>query len=272
MMQPEMKHCTYIIALLLSIVCVPSACAQRVYVTKQIRNSNTLSVLTRNLELAKTAKGKASQVITHVGYTTSYNSNWLIPNWVAYELTAREVAGTFPRPKKQFEPDPMIKGRSAEHQDYSNSGYSRGHMAPAADMKWSEQAMLESFYLSNICPQISELNGGVWEKLENRVRKLASESNVYVCCGPIVSSSPKRIGKNKVAVPAKFFKVLCMQRKGKWQSIGFIMPNTAIKGSMFDYAVTVDEVERLTGHDFFYNLQDDVENQIESHVKVKDWM
>ena len=139
-------------------------------------------------------------------------------------------------------------------------------------MKWSELAMLESFYLSNICPEIAELNGGVWEKLENRVRKLASELNVYVCCGPIVSSSPKRIGENRVAVPTKFFKVLCMQRKGKWQSIGFVMPNSAIKGSMFDYAVTVDEVERLTGHDFFYNLPDDIETQIESQFKQKDRM
>lgn len=267
-----MKYCSYIISMLLSIVCFTSANAQQVLVTKQNKNSNGSIVTTRNLELAKTAKGKASQVITHVGYTTSYNSNWLIPNWVAYELTSREVAGTYPRPKKQFEPDPMVKGRSAEHRDYTNSGYSRGHMAPAADMKWSEQAMLESFYLSNICPQIAELNGGVWEKLENRVRKLASESNVYVCCGPIVGSSPKRIGENKVAVPAKFFKVLCMQRKGKWQAIGFVMPNSAIKGSMFDYAVTVDEVERLTGHDFFHNLPDDIETLIESQFKQKDWM
>lgn len=184
-----MKYCSYIIFMLLSIVSFTPANAQQVFINKQIKNSNGSVVTTRNLELAKTAKGKASQVITHVGYTTSYNSNWLIPNWVAYGLTAREVAGTYPRPKKQFEPDPMVKGRSAEHRDYTNSGYSRGHMAPAADMKWSEQAMLESFYLSNICPQIAELNGGVWEELENRVRKLASESNVYVCCGPIVSSS-----------------------------------------------------------------------------------
>ena len=82
----------------------------------------------------------------------------------------------------------------------------------------------------------------------------------------------ERIRENRVAVPAKFFKVLCMQRKGKWQAIGFVMPNFAIKGSMFDYAVTVDEVERLTGHDFFHNLPDDIETLIESQFKQKDWM
>lgn len=223
------------------------------------------------IELAKTAKGKAAQIINHVGYTTSYNSSWLTPNWVAYELTAQEVAGTYPRPNKPFEPDPMVKGKTAYHRDYSNSGYSRGHMAPAADMKWSEQAMLESFFLSNICPQKAELNSGVWERLENRVRTLAREANVYVCCGPIMPNKPQRIGENQVAVPEKFFKVLCMKRKGKWQAIGFVFPNSACKGSMFDFAVSVDEVEKLTGHDFFYALPDDIEKAIEATCNTKQW-
>lgn len=203
-----MKHCSYIISLLLSIVSFTPANAQQVFVNRHNKESNGAVVTTRNLELAKTAKGEANQVITHVGYTTSYNLNRLIPNWFAYEITAREAAGTYPRPKKQFEPAPMMKGRSAEHRDYTNSGYSRGHMAPAADRKWSEQPTLESFYLSNICPQIAELNGGIWENLENRVRKLTSDSNVYVCCDPIVSSYPKHIGENRVAIPAKFFSTI----------------------------------------------------------------
>lgn len=226
---------------------------------------------TKDLEIPKTAKGLPRQMIRHVGYTTSYNSDWLIPNWVAYELTHFKATGSFPRPKKEFEPDPKVKGKSSTHYDYSNSGYSRGHMAPAADMKWSERAMLESFYLSNICPQIADLNGGIWERLEDRCRALTNDGSVFICCGPIVTKNPKRIGENKVAVPIKFFKVLCMKRKGKWQAIGFVFPNTSCKGSMFDYAMTVDEVEKITGHDFFSNLPDDLEKSIESSWKMKDW-
>lgn len=241
------------------------------YALQQVTKKNETTQVSGSIELTKTSKGLSSQIITHVGYTTSYNSVWLIPNWVSYELTATEVAGTYPRPKKAFEPDPLVKGKSAVHRDYSNSGYSRGHMAPAADMKWSEQAMLESFYLSNICPQIAELNGGVWERLENRCRSLAKEGSVFICCGPIISGTPKRIGENKVAVPAGFYKVLCMKRKGKWQAIGFMFPNSACQGSMFDYVCTVDEVEKKTGHDFFYNLSDDIENSIEASIKAKDW-
>lgn len=239
--------------------------------SKQTTVVATMTFNTAGLELPTTAKGRVSQIIKHIGYTTNYNVSWLIPNWVAYDLTKKEVHGTFPRPKKPFEPDPLVNGKSAEHEDYTNSGYSRGHMAPAADMKWSEQAMSESFYLSNICPQLAELDGGVWERLENRCRALADEGSVYICCGPIMPSTPKRIGANGVSVPSKFFKVLCMQRKGKWQAVGFIMPNSAIKGSIFDYAMSVDEVEKATGHNFFPSLPDDIEKIIESAWKMKDW-
>lgn len=224
-----------------------------------------------DLELAESAVRRKAQIIRHAGYTTSYNSSLLIPNWVAYCLTREEVDGQYPRPNKQFEPDPLAKGRSAANSDYAKSGYSRGHMAPAGDMKWSEQAMMESFYLSNICPQSEELNGGIWQRLENRCRVLAKEADLYICCGPIMPESPKRIGMNKVAVPSGFFKVLCMRRNGRWQAIGFMFPNEGCKGSIFDFSCSVDEVERATGHDFFHNLPDNIESNIEASWRQKDW-
>ena len=228
---------------------------------------------TRGLELAQCAPNREAQLIKHTGYTTCYNSKWLIPNWVAYDLTPRELVVATSRPNRQFEPDPLVRGRSARHSDYTKSGYSRGHMAPAADMRWSERAMNESFYLSNICPQRASLNGGVWKRIEERCRALAEESTVYICCGPIVQSGYKKIGKNRVAVPSGFFKVLCMKRKGKWQAIGFIVPNADNKrwGSMFNYAYSVDEVEARTGHNFFYNLPDAVERKIEASFSTKNW-
>ena len=96
-------------------------------------------------------------IIYHAGYTTSYNTTTLIPKWVAYELTDEEVQGVFPR-SGSFGMDPDSTGRQAMREDYSNSGWDKGHMAPAADMKWSEQSMYESFYLTNICPQNHTLN------------------------------------------------------------------------------------------------------------------
>ena len=145
-------------------------------------------------------------------------------------------------------------------------------MAPAADMKWSEEAMNESFYLSNVCPQKAALNTSIWNRLEEKTRNLARKGNhLYICCGPIVESVHATIGENCVAVPSYFFKVICKCINGKWSAIGFIFPNEECKGGMFDYAISVDEVEKITGIDFFYNLPDNIEKEIESSWVQKDW-
>ena len=134
-----------------------------------------------NIEIPTITDGRSDRIITHKGFTLSYNYDWKIPNWVAYELTDIEVEGEVPR-YDRFKPDPMVpKDVTATTDDYKYSGYDRGHMAPAADMKWDEQVMKESFYLSNICPQNPNLNGGVWKDLEEQVRDLASQKgNTYI--------------------------------------------------------------------------------------------
>lgn len=225
----------------------------------------------QSVEDTRTKTDVEAQIIEHTGYKVSYNQVWCIPNWVAYELTKTEVEGQFPR-KGGFCPDPLVKGLTAETSDYSNSGYDRGHMAPAADMKWSEKTMYESFYLSNICPQNRNLNGGIWLTLEERARYWAKKDfNIYIVCGPIMDAIYDTIGKNGVAIPKAFFKVICKKYKGQYTAIGFIFPNENCTGDIFDYSCTVDKVEEITGHDFFYILTDDVENRIESVINRKDW-
>lgn len=223
------------------------------------------------MEIPVRQKQCTEQIIAHTGYTVSYNQDWLIPNWVAYELTSAEVDGTAPR-KGAFCPDPDVKGRTATTYDYSNSGWDRGHMAPAADMKWSAQVMTESFYLSNICPQDRGLNGGTWLKLEESVRDWArAQSPIYVVCGPIMGETFDTIGDNAVAIPDGFFKVVCKRVNGLYFTIGFIFPNKDVKGSIFDYSCTVDEVEKVTGFDFFSALPDSIEKKVESVCNPKDW-
>lgn len=95
--------------------------------------------------------------------------------------------------------------------DYTHSGYDRGHMAPAADMKWNETAMEESFLLSNICPQIPELNRGRWKELEEQIREwVQRDSALLITCGPIVSTPRKTIGRHEIVVPTRFFKVVAV--------------------------------------------------------------
>ena len=213
----------------------------------------------------------SEQIIHHKGYTVSYNDEWLIPNWVAYELTTEECQGQASR-TGSFAPDPDVTGHAATTYDYSGTGWDRGHMAPAADMKWDSDAMAESFYLSNVCPQDNKLNGGLWLATEKMARRWAErDGKVYIVCGPIVESGYKTIGTNQVAVPSFFYKVVLRNHDGKWYAIGFLFPNANCEGFLYDYSFPVDIIEDRTGLDFFSALPDDIEEQVERDYKIKDW-
>ncbi|MDR0558650.1 MAG: DNA/RNA non-specific endonuclease [Prevotellaceae bacterium] len=230
------------------------------------------SPLIENVEIPAKITGRQEQIITHAGYTVSYNSDWKIPNWVAYELTKEEVDGVELR-GNHFIPDPEVPfGKSATTDDYKNSGWDRGHMAPAADMKWSEQAMTESFYLSNICPQDKSLNSGVWKSLEEQVRGLAlQKGKIYVVCGPVVSKRHKTIGNNEVAVPDAFFKALLQNDNGNWHAIAFMFANESGRKPLSTFAMSVKDIQNITDIDFFPALPDSIEDKVESHVDFTKW-
>lgn len=221
----------------------------------------------KGLEIPLYESSRGGQIISRTGFTLSYDADYKTPQWVAWELTDAEVEGTVAR-DKDFEPDPDVRGAKAYPKDYTNSGYDRGHMAPAADMKWSEQAMSESFYMSNVCPQNRNLNRGDWKDLEETAREWAQlYGRVWIAAGPIYSSkSPERIGTHKVAVPDAFFKVLLTDYPENPRAYGFVFKNEAGSRDLNYYLLTVDEVEELTHMDFFSALPDDVEDAIE---KVK---
>ena len=224
-----------------------------------------------NLEMVTTPETIPSQIVNYEGMILSFNKDLHIPNWVAWELTATEVSGTFPR-DDNFRGDDNVIG-SAEKWDYSYSGYDRGHMAPAGDMKWSAKAMDESFYMTNMCPQAKSLNTGAWKRLEEKCRQWAEiDSAIIVICGPIVTDPINEyIGDSKVAVPQRFFKVILSPYIENPRGIGFIMPNAKVPGGMQAAAVSIDEVERVTGYDFFSSLPDEVENDVESQCKFHYW-
>jgi endonuclease G len=145
-------------------------------------------------------------------------------------------------------------------------------MAPAADMKWSKQAMKESFYLSNICPQNKNLNSGIWKDLEEQVRGLATQNGkIYVVCGPIVSKLPETIGSNKVAIPDAFFKVLLQNDNNNWSAIAFMFANESGRKPLSTYAMSVEEMQIITGIDFFPALPDSIEEKIENQVDFSKW-
>lgn len=225
-----------------------------------------------DVEIPAEIEGRTEQIIDHLGYTVSYNADWKIPNWVAYELTKEEAEGSESR-SDSFVPDPQVApDQSSNTSDYLRSNFDRGHLAPAGDMKWSKQAMKESFYLSNICPQNGNLNSGIWKDLETQVRVLAEQKgSIYVVCGPIVSDRPKTIGANDVAIPDAFFKVLLQNDDNNWYSIAFMFANKNGKKPLSTYAMSVEELQTITAIDFFPALPDSVEQIVESQVDFTKW-
>ncbi len=229
-----------------------------------------IEIQAQGLTDVKLPSGMKNVVCHYSGFTSYFNPETHIPNCVAYEIIESETTGDEPR-KKSFEADHTIDG-CAESSDYRNSGYDRGHMAPAADMKWSKEAMEESFLMTNICPQVKSLNSGIWHRLEQRVREWAArDSSIIVVCGPIFTPGKpvEQIGEIGVAVPHRFFKAL--YAPGRNIGIAFIFDNDKVKGELRKYAVTIDSVERETGLDLFYNLPDDIENEVENQCNYKLW-
>lgn len=212
-----------------------------------------------------------SQIKNYTQYTTSFNKKNKTPNYVAWELLGTETDGSESRHNK-FWQDNDIDGCPTTN-DYRNSGYDRGHMCPAADNKYSSQSMEESFSLANICPQNHALNSGAWSTLESKCRLWAQRDSVLmIVAGPIYESSDtETIGANKVRVPSSFFKVIIAPYAAQPRGIGFIYPNMKSPGNMQNYALTIDQVEEITGYDFFYSLPDDIENDIESKFSFKEW-
>lgn len=229
-----------------------------------IRKANTCAD-TERMEIPQIEEDQQGQIIQRTGYTLSYNTKTRTPQWVAWELTKDETHGDAKR-NNEFLPDPQIIGTKVDTYDYSHSGYDRGHMAPAGDMKWSEEAMQESFYMSNICPQDRNLNKGNWNDLEMKTREWARRyGKVFVICGPVYQKGEnvEYIGKNRVSVPHLFFKAILLYKKGTPLAIGFLFKNKASHQPLTDYLVSIDELEELTGMDFFSALPDEQEEQIE---------
>ena len=250
---------------------------QEVVINQDQQQDNDISleeavVSVQNLEIPAKLKDRSEKILKRSNYTISYNRNWNQPNWVAWELNKNETRGRNNR-NEEFTADPdLAEAYQVESYDYSGSGYDRGHMCPAGDNHFDAKAMNESFYMSNICPQNHELNAGKWNDLEIACRKWANRyQQLFIVCGPIIDKrNGKRIGKeHEIIVPEKFFKVILITSTKPARAIGYIFENN---GSDRPYKVhSIDEVEKITGMDFFPNLPDKIEDLVESRYEASDW-
>ncbi|MEE0520708.1 MAG: DNA/RNA non-specific endonuclease [Bacteroidaceae bacterium] len=213
--------------------------------------------------------------LQHTGFVVSYNPQKCTPSWVAWELTSEETTGPISRKDYDFATDPMLDARyQVEKQEYANSGYDRGHMCPAGDMEWSSSAMNDCHYMTNICPQTPKLNQVYWEKLESACRRWAEfYGSIYIVCGPVYNNDKhSAIGTNHaIAVPDGYFKVVISLIEGEEKGIGFYYRNDDDRQTMESAAMTIDQVEELTGFNFLADLPDELEQRIEAQNKLSSW-
>lgn len=219
------------------------------------------------------AKGQET-VVRRLGYTVSFNPKLRIPNWVAWILTKERLDNRVTeRPGTEaFVPDPKIKGCPDRQYNYQKYRYERGHICPAADNRWNEEAMRDCFYMSNICPMSVKLNHDAWNDVEEKSRRWAQETyagtTIYIVGGIVPGAAgkcpkgvPTHVGVNDdIAVPFKVFKALLRNDpETGWTAIGYVFDQTGRMEMM-----TIDEIEALTGFDLFHNLPDRTEEKVEA--------
>ena len=217
--------------------------------------------------------GTTGEIIQHQYYTLSYNEAAEQAEWVAYILEKDSLANQWVKRHDQFMPDPNVSTESANTYDYRNSGYDRGHLVPAADMAFNEVAMMETFFMSNISPQSRDFNKGIWRELEELTRNWAKKfGDLYIVTGPVLEDPKGYIGENQIVIPSSYFKVILDLNEPETKAIAFYLPNEISYEPLFRYAISVDELEELTGIDFFTNLlSTEAEEALESRFNIDLW-
>ena len=234
----------------------------------QIENGKTVKPETNQYFLPTST---TNQVVHHQNYSLSYSEKHEQAEWVAYELKANHLRNTnYKRP--YFEIDKAVKTKAAHWRNYKKSGYDKGHLCPAGDRKFTKEAHDETFLTSNISPQKHSFNAGVWNRLEQKVRYWAKKNDgIFVITGGVLENNLKTIGSEAVSVPNQFYKVILDKTNGRIKMLAFLMPHKDSNLPLFKFVVSVDKIEGLTGIDFFKELDDSIENKLESSSSYKNW-
>lgn len=210
-------------------------------------------------------------IIEHSYFTLSYSERHEQAEWVAYELNKNQLTYD-DRQRPYFIEDPKVKTKSADWKNYKGSGYDRGHLCPAGDRRFTEDAYNETFYTSNISPQNQEFNAGIWNELEQKVRYWCKRyGSITVITGGVLEENLTTIGEEDVSVPKYYYKVVARKNGNDLEAIGFLFENRQSNESLQSHVVSIDEIERKTGINFFEKLPDKIENRLEGKKTSNGW-
>ena len=240
---------------------------------KEVEVLKLLEIQKKIKEIALPTPIHGEEIVNHSAYTLSYNDEHEQPNWVVHMVTKDILYGAVSR-TNDFRPDPNLKCGSMDSVDYWNSGFDRGHLAPSADFRWSLNALSESYYYSNMSPQVADLNRGAWSKLENQGREWSLDCNeLFVVTGPVLKPNLPKVqqGSFRLSIPEYYYKIFVDLYGPENKAIAFIMPNKKIDDPIMNYVVSIDEIEKKTGIDFFPTLNDSLEERLEKKSIVEEW-
>lgn len=225
----------------------------------------------RSINLQLGVPSESDQMIDRSGFALGYSKSRRQALWVSYILTAEHLNAPQVRRSNKFLPDPELKFDPVRPQQYNRTGFDRGHLAPASDMTYSRETMEQSFFMTNISPQLPACNRGVWKRIETQIRAWArQESRLYVITGPIFTGESRFMKNTDIPIPDAFYKV-ALDMTPPMKMIAFIVPNRASKKPVRSFVVTVDEVEAITGMNFFANLEDRIEDELEKRSDIAEW-
>ncbi|MGI9551407.1 MAG: DNA/RNA non-specific endonuclease [Aurantibacter sp.] len=211
------------------------------------------------------------ELVEHQHFTLSYNEPFEQAVWVAHMLKKEHLTYD-DRRRPYFIEDPKVKTKSADWRNYKGSGYDRGHLCPAGDRRFSEQAYNETFYTSNISPQDRDFNAGVWNRLELHIRQWAKRyGTLFVVTGGVLEDGLEEIGEEDVDVPRYFYKIVARGDSENLKLIGFLILGEESTKPLQQFTVSVDSIERMTGIDFFEKLPENLEVELERKVETDGW-
>ena len=206
------------------------------------------------------------------GFSLGYSDKYKQALWVSYILKKEDLHSRYRRRSFSFRKDPAVKKDPVHPKDYRKTGYDRGHLAPAGDMSYHLEALKESFYMTNISPQYPACNRGIWKKLEQQVRIWAErEGKICVVTGPVFKEDFRKLGKKEIPIPAAFYKVI-LDMTPPLKMIGFVIPNTSGPKELSGFAMSIREVERLTGNTFFHLLQTPDKKRLKENFSYDHWI
>lgn len=210
-------------------------------------------------------------IVKHNYFTLSYSEPHEQAEWVAYELK-REHLTQDNRRRPYFIEDPKVKTKSADWRNYKGSGYDRGHLCPAGDRRFLEQAYNETFYTSNISPQDREFNAGVWNRLEQQIRWWCKKhGDLIIITGGVLENGLEEIGEEDVDVPEAFYKIVLQKDEENDKVLSFLIPNEPSFEALDTFLIPIDELEKMTGIDFFAKKTNTWQIKMEQKVDATGW-